>query len=210
MSRGLMYTDDLMLATDALTFSPSRRTLDAIDDRMNKFMSRSKDIGTDFIRGVRDRYKEIRSGETVRKVLALKQRLNSIWETNAMRRLVSLNELQQAPEVMRPYIMAHPQIREMYHQGRCSGYAEVYVDQHPGKIGRDHYDFRRVTDEVYYREHGTGAVVLDKHYEYVAPDLEKLMNIMSKHVIIASWNTLEDHLKSGSNKDPVSQWNGLL
>lgn len=210
MHGGVIDVDDIMMATDALSYGPPRRAREYMNQRIERYLSVAKEAPSAFLSGIRERYDEIRSGEAARKVMALTNRLKAIWEVNEIRHLGNLRELRQAPPVMRRYMMANPKVRKLYHNDGCSGYAEAYVDDSPGRIKKDHYDFRRVTDEIYYHDTEENTVEFSKHYESVSAEVEQLMTFMAKTKILSSWRVTEDHLNSGSNLDPVSQWNGLL
>lgn len=210
MANGVLDVDDIMMATDAISYGPPRKAREYMNRKVEKFLSVVREGSGEFISELRARYDDIRSGETARKLSALTRRLKSVWETNEVRRLVTLNEMRQAPPVMRRWVMANPKIRKLYHNHGCSGYGDQYVDDSPGKVKNDHYDFRRVTNELYYHDREENTVEFNRHYESVSEEIKMLMSFMNKVSIIDTWRHMEDHLISGSNQDPVSQWNGLL
>lgn len=62
--------------------------------------------------------------------------------------LLSPDNLEHATPVMQRYIMACPEVRQPYQQGRLDWYNESYVDEEEGKIGEDHYDYRMAVSGV--------------------------------------------------------------
>ena len=60
----------------------------------------------------------------------------------------SYTGLQMARPVMQQYIMAEPTYRKLYHEQRCNGYSDSYVDLEPGRVGEAHSVYRRVMDTV--------------------------------------------------------------
>lgn len=71
-----------------------------------------------------------------------------IFRADDVRSLFDVVDFQTAGLVMQRWVMANPTVRAMYHAQQCDGYSDTYIDDHPGKIGDNHYDYRRVTNGI--------------------------------------------------------------
>lgn len=100
-------------------------------------------------------YNELTRGATANRINALRMRLNSHWQTNSVRPIVNIADLQQAPDAMVRWIMCEPSTRRKFNNGRCEGYGKRYVDNNPGTVGVDQYDYRVATNGVVVSE-GSG------------------------------------------------------
>ncbi|ANH52335.1 hypothetical protein MADMEL_233 [Erwinia phage vB_EamM_MadMel] len=76
---------------------------------------------------------------------ALRQTVH-MFDPNTVRQLLNLADMQTAKPIMQRWVMAQPDIRQMYHQQRIDGYSETYEDAQPGMVGADHYDYRRAAN----------------------------------------------------------------
>lgn len=56
----------------------------------------------------------------------------------------TIDQLQQAPVEYQPYLMANPEIRRLYLDGRVEGYVDTYDNSHGNDIGIRHKDYRTV------------------------------------------------------------------
>ena len=93
-------------------------------------------------------------------------RVNNIFVQNDIHYIGSMEEIQNAPLIMQRYIMAMPELRQLYHNQLCDGYSNTYVDNNPGDIGETHYDYRRVMN---------GIVVSDEYEDKVTFYLDELL-----------------------------------
>ena len=138
---------------------------------------------------------------------AMSNQMDTAWMRNVIQTLNTVEQLQVAPPVMINWIMANPVAREMYHRQEIAGYDEYYTDPEPGKVGEDHYYYRRA---VY------GLFLEDKDGEFVATEwLEDLwdpsdsLDIVDQRSIQATWETLVTALRKRGS-DPTSRWNAQL
>jgi hypothetical protein len=75
---------------------------------------------------------------------ALRARTESFTQVNSIHRLSTYEEVQNAPQEMVRWLMVAPEIRDVYHDQRCHGFGERYVDLQPGVSRWDHDDYCRV------------------------------------------------------------------
>ena len=138
---------------------------------------------------------------------AMNNQLDTAWMRNVIAPLTTVAQLQVAPPVMINWIMANPVAREMYHRQEIAGYDEYYTDPEPGKVGEDHYYYRRAVN---------GLFLENKDGEFVATEwLEDLwdssdsLDIVDQRSIQATWETLVTALRKRGS-DPTSRWNAQL
>lgn len=138
---------------------------------------------------------------------AMSNQMDTTWMRNVIQTLNTVEQLQVAPPVMINWIMANPVAREMYHRQEIAGYDEYYTDPEPGKVGEDHYYYRRAVN---------GLFLENKDGEFVATEwLEDLwdssdsLDIVDQRSIQATWETLVTALRKRGS-DPTSRWNAQL
>ena len=130
-------------------------------------------------------------------------RVNNAFVRNDIHYISDIDRLQNAPLIMQRYVMAMPEIRQMYQEQRCDGYSDTYRDMHPGDIGETHYDYRRVMNGMVVDEDGTDKVsfYLD---DIIEGDRELLHSEQSD--ILKTWEVVADLIKFG--KDPTDSFGG--
>lgn len=141
-----------------------------------------------------------------RQILAGKA--TGLWEHDIVRPLKTLDELQQCKSVMRRYMMANQKLRRLYHKQQISGYDDLYVDEEPGLVGDDHYDYRRVMNGVVRFDDPdcdwTATTYFDELHE---GDVE--LDLFQKVDIIESWEEAERYVDAFLN-DPTSTSNAMM
>lgn len=70
------------------------------------------------------------------------KRPDVIWQAE------TLEDIQGLKPLMQRYVMAMPQIRQLYHEQRCDGYSDSYVDLYPDAVGEGHVDYERVMSGI--------------------------------------------------------------
>lgn len=131
--------------------------------------------------------------------------ITSVMSTEIMR-LNTLEQLQTAPVVMMPYLMACPEVREYYHQGHLSGYAGVYVDQEPQYRGWKHVDYQVAVDGLAL-ENDEGQVVVEQFFSDQVDD--RRLNLFQQADIQVSWDVMRAWINHGED-DPTSVGGELI
>lgn len=165
-----------------------------------------------FVEQVRNTAEELSVGFAAQLVRAAGRALDSLWLPDTIQVLNNIAHIQHAPNAMRRWVMAMPEARELYHAGRTEGYGEYYIDREPGKIGEDHYDWRRVHNGVMQ----TDVVEDGEEYEFkITTYFEHLreedteLDLVQQADIQATWQAIRPMLKAGG-EDPFSRWNAQL
>ena len=79
--------------------------------------------------------------------LAVKK-VTGLFKPDVIKPVWEIGDMQTIGSKMQRFIMAEPTIRQMYFDQRLDGWSDTYHDYEPGRIGHDHYDYRRVMDGI--------------------------------------------------------------
>lgn len=183
-----------------------------LSEKMDNLSHMVHTAGVDFVQQARDAYERYSGAEAMRVMRAVGRAVTNFWQTDTVRPLVSIDQLQHAPLTMQRFLMAEPTVRKMYHQQRVDGYSETYVDIHPGVRGHDHYDYRRVmqgfvvVDDA--DEEGMEGFSATTYFDELLPDDAELDHGQQID-IIQSWDYLRAAIEKGGD-DPTSRFNSAL
>ena len=134
--------------------------------------------------------------------------IKGVFQPDVIRFIDSIQEFQIATPVMQRYLMAEPTVRKMYHQQRCDGYSDTYVDHEPGLVGDEHYDYRRVMNGAFIE----GEENSPGYFSHWAEDLregDEELSGFDQMRIRRSWDEIAKLMLLGA-KDPTSPWNNDL
>ena len=143
---------------------------------------------------------------------SVSRKFQSIWQHDAIRALNTIGEFQNAPQTMRRFVLAQPEVNKMWRDQLIEGYGLDYEDTNNSTNIEDNLEYRQVMD---------GALVElpdddDYEYEFVcyhsdilddAPELA--ITETEQHDIRSSWRYLEDIILYG-DEDPTSETNEPL
>lgn len=129
-----------------------------------------------------------------------------LFQENIIKTIDTMDEIQNASLQMQRWIMANPVVREMYHQQRCDGYSDTYVDLQPNKIADNHYDYRRVMDGIFVSENNEDKFTI---YMEDLHEGDRELILSEQNDILTTWNIIEMFMSQGL-KDPTSQYNANL
>ncbi len=163
--------------------------------------------GQAFFANQADLYEQYNGAEALRLAAAAVRKVASIFQPNSIRPLYTLGELQNAPLALQRWIMAEPTVRELYHQQRCDGYSESYVDMHPGFVGREHYDWRMVQHGLIQTEDEEEPMARFFFDDLVEGDRE--LTLDEKTDIVTTWDIVKNMVKT-NQEDPTSAFGGQL
>lgn len=135
------------------------------------------------------------------------RQVQSLWGQNVIQPLPQLWQVQNAPLVMQPFMMAHVGLRTLYHQQRCDGYSETYVDMEPTAKGQNHLPWQMVMNGAYTGETDEYDGVFTT-YSYEEDPSMKPLSFEEQLDIRNAWDVIDHAIADG--KDPSSRWNDLL
>lgn len=128
--------------------TPHQGTIAFITGQFNQSSANLTEGGRRFYEQARNAVEQAVRSSGMRLAQAATRKIRSLWDADCVRVLKDVGDFQYAPLRMQRYIMAEPTIRALYQKQQCDGYSDTYIDLHPGVIGADHYDYRRVMDGV--------------------------------------------------------------
>lgn len=117
----------------------------------------------------------------------------------------SYTGLQMARPVMQQYIMAETSYRKLYHEQRCNGYSDSYVDLEPGRVGEAHSVYRRVMDTVLVDTPTGWEVTM---YPDELQEWERALQTDEQKVILDAWSLVQRAI--GEGVDPGDIFNSPL
>ena len=168
------------------------------------------DAGQAFFQRAKEVYDRFNSSEAVNAARAAIRKLGNVFQTNEITDIWDICVMQNAPPITQRFIMAEPTLRGLYHQQRVDGYSETYVDVQPGKIGNDHYDYRRATDGI------VQEIQDDDEYEWKmttwAEDIhdgDRELTLDEKHDVQMLWHRVKFFISRGK-EDPTSAFGGMM
>ena len=160
--------------------------------------------GQGFLAHIQQLQQQVYNSDLFRMVTAVSRKAANLWQSDTIRPLNTIGELQNAPNSMITWIMAAPAIREAYLRQELEGYGNRYVDFEPGLVRDLHSDYRRVMDGVVVEtENGFKAEI------YFEEDDVKRLSLADQNDIIQTWDIAEFLLEHGRD-DPTSEWNASL
>lgn len=193
---------------NALAFGrPHQNSLAFINDYTQRMSQQLSDAGKQWINAGEGVFKWLSESEAARLARAVYRKVQGFWETENIRPLVTVDALQSATMTMQRWVMAEPTLRELYHQQRADGYSTSYVDPYKGKVGEDHYDWRRVHDHLIV-ETPEGGWQATSYLEDLLPD-DKDLELHEQMDILQTWRAIHAHLKAGRD-DPTSIYGDSL
>lgn len=121
---------------------------------------------------------------------------NDLVDPNTIQNINNSNMLSTVNPMTQRYIMAMPELREMYHKQRVDGYSGTYHDTEPGCVGKDHYDYRRITDGVIIETEDSSTLT-----HYFQEDLynEGPVDAVDKAITASMWTLVFETIRRGGD-----------
>jgi hypothetical protein len=112
---------------------------------------------------------------------------------NYYQELLTFQQLQQANFTMQRWVMAHPQVREMYVKQDIDGYSETYKNVFGKDVGEADYNHRLVMDGVITSTDDHWVV---KHYIGDLLPGDRELTHMEKTTILNTWEAVNHMLRT--------------
>lgn len=152
-------------------------------------------------------YERFNNSEAMRLARAAARKVTHMFNEDAIYKLGSIGDLQQAPRRMVPYLMAEPTVRAMYHKQQVEGYGDHYIDYQPGVVGEEHLDYQAVMDGLFVDDPNDPDACVATTYLHLED--EQLLHHDEQVDILLSWGEIRAQLKAGKS-DPTSRFNASL
>lgn len=176
--------------------------------QVNRVTDNLNEVGKKFLDASKEIYNRINDSNTIRMAKAAIRVAKGMLHPNSIYPVYTLDEFQGAQPTMQRYVMASPDVRQMYHEQRCDGYSNTYVDMHPGDIGVNHYDYRRVMSGIPEIRGGDEGETYFHHYYDEPINDERSLTEDEKFTVIDAWEIAKLFLEDG--KDPTSIFNNPI
>lgn len=138
---------------------------------------------------------------------ALANTKDTVWEKDEIKIITTTASLQNPPPVMVKWIMACPQVRELYHKQQLAGYDEYYQDPEPDKRGEDHYYYRRAINGLVL-EQPDGELMASEWFEDLWCVTDHL-SMIDQISIQRTWEEIARRIEE-NDVDPTSRFNAQL
>lgn len=207
----VMFVEGGVDAFNATMYAqPSQQDMGFFEQNVSTLYNTIGAVGQNFFNNVRSRLESVDFNKLKEYTQAAARKLSSFWDSDTIRPLTKLTDVQFPPNVMIRWQMANPDVRTLYHKGLCEGYGDKYIDLQPGVMGDDHHDFQMVMHGMeQYDEDGN---LFWTSYDETFEEPENSVNYLSSDEridIVQSWYTTSRHLQKMKD-DPTSQYSGML
>lgn len=162
-----------------------------------------------FIEQSRRIYDAVTDSETLRKTRATVRAALGMRSEGTLFSLKSLNALRAADHESQRFLMAEPVTRRAYHLQRMDGYSDTYRDNSHGQVGDDHYDYRRVVNNVYIPVviDGEDHYQMTRHYEELLEN-DRELDPEEQFQILDAWDMKRMFFEAGL--DPTNRLGGTI
>lgn len=189
-------------------------TQEFVEQERARFQSFSTPMTVTFFQKAMELETAMRDNKAVQLASAAARKVRSLWQSDDIRRLATVADFQHAPQCMRRFIMAEPEVRNLWQKNLCSGYDDQFEDFREEK-GEYVVEYRQVMDGMVIDnpnpaedEHEWECVTYgDDELENLEPMLQ--ISIDDQFDIVESWDKLKDILAMGK-EDPTSEINASL
>lgn len=183
--------------------------LQYIQQQFSNFADTLTNTGSAFINGAKALFEEIQNSDMVRKAKTALRLAEVNFHPNMVMPLETLEELQTAQLGMQRWIMAQPDIRNMYHKGLVNGYSDTYVDMHPEQVGIGHYDYRRVMNGILVED---GDDKTDYYFDEFIEDLyegDRELDFLEQCDVLKTWEVIKMYVEARKD-DPTNPFGGEM
>jgi hypothetical protein len=181
-------------------------TLAYLQSQAQQFTASLTEAGRSFYEQSRKVFDSITNSEAVTRAKHALRHVMGMFQVNAVYEINNITDARLAQPRMQNFIMANPVIRELYHQNRCDGYSDSYVDNERGLVGEAHRDYRKVTNGVFLPDangHLVSNIYFEDDFEGELP-----LDVQDQVAILNTWELIEAAVTAG--RDPTSMFGDKL
>lgn len=194
---------------DALTYGEQNpNNINYFRKEVQNFGNTLTNIGQSFFSNAQELFDRFNGSRAIQLLRQATKATQSLFQPNIVKPLSTIDEMQNATLIMQRWIMANPVVRQSYHEQKCDGYSDTYLDAHPGDIRETHYDYRRVMDGMVIVNEETDEWKVKFYPDDIYENDRELIH-GEKVDILHSWDIIEMFMKAG-DKDPTSQYGTSL
>lgn len=204
---------------DALVYGSTHHSVsNYIQDAYHRVSSVVNDLGRAAMDNAHKLFEKTRNNSAYRLAQAALRKLDDGFMSDTIQPLLTVAQLQNAPNVMVPWLMSEPTVKRRWLSGRCEGYGEDYTDVSKGATGVSDALWRAVhngmvitdDDRAALEDADLAAEVNWGCITFLDDEVEELNIDFAKQVDIQrSQDALFHAVKHGVD-DPTSRWNASL
>ena len=183
----------------------NQATINFLEHRLSNLSQSVTDAGAAFLQRGRELFEKYNGSEAIRMAKAAIRHVQHAFQTDSIRQLKNIGELQQAPMTMMRWIMACPEVRQLYHLQRLDGYSHIYQDTQPNVVGERHYDYRQVMNGVMQPSDEEDAEYMFVNYFEAGESDDAELELKEQVDIISTWDLIKSMLAPGK-EDPTSAY----
>jgi hypothetical protein len=203
------YSLDSASQFDAIVYGEKHpNTVNYLRNQFNHYSDTLSEAGQNFLSRGASIFETFNNSESMRFVRNVVKEVlgNTNIETTVILSIFELNKLQSANLNMQRWIMANPAVRTLYHEQGCDGYSTTYIDNEPGRVGDNHYDWRRVNDGIMHI--GEDNWTINQYFDELKEG-DRDLSVEEKSDILFTWSHL-DFLMALGKEDPTSPEGSML
>lgn len=129
---------------------PEEEDVDYLREMMESDRELIADVGSRYRSRVSELFETINSSSVLYRARTMYRRSQNFFKKDRIEALTDLIGVRTAKSEMRSYIMAMPEVRELYHRQLIDGYSGYYKDEQPGIIGLGHKEYDQARNGVLY------------------------------------------------------------
>lgn len=185
---------------------PAQQTLNYVESQYQQLRQVVGGVANQFIEGAYALYQKQSGEEAIRLAKATLRTASHFFQTNLIRPLPTIGDIQQAPIMMQRWIMADPVTRNLYHQNRIDGYSDSYVDLTPGVSGEGHKDWEMVMSGRVVENATPGddePEWISTTYVHGDEEEDPILTLVEQNDILSTWDLIRTMFGPGK-EDPTS------
>lgn len=180
---------------------PTQAVANYVEQEYQRASELLTDVGRKMLDATYQTFQTTLQSDVFRVAKAAMRRVGSLWGSDAIRSLGEIWQVQNASFTMARYVMAHEQLRGLYHQQSAEGYGNDYVDREPGSVGIYHGDWCRVMNGIAtIDDDGWDATT----YGWSTDTDEDELDETDQFAILDTWETVDYAISQGI--DPSSRF----
>lgn len=180
-----------------------------LGQQVQSFGQTVSDAGRAFYQSAQDLYGRFNNSDAMRMAHAAVRKVQLLLQPEMIRPLNQVSCIQNASLTMQRWIMAEPTARQHYHEQRCDGYGDTYVDMHPGFIGQAHYDWRRVHHGLLVEDETDPENFRVTFYLDELAEGDRELTLTEQMDVLNTWDFVKQYFDKGAD-DPTSPLAAML
>lgn len=186
----------------------SRSNMEYYRERLSNVVGRATGFASKYLTSALEVVENFDLDSVRDSIDSIKDRYGKRWDTDRIRDVINLPDLQQSKTVMRRWLMANTRVRKLYYSDKIFGYGGKFDETEGELFGEDLHDYRNVMQ---------GAEVGDESEDCFVTYLDiledrtndELLTQSQRDTIRLGWELMDMHLDAGG-QDPTSPYKTMI